>query len=77
MTRFKPSAEQLSDWIEGGLSLTQISKMCGYSVSSVSGFCEEYLIEKPPVGRPKGFKVTEKTRKRMSEAIKRVREELR
>ncbi len=74
--RFKPDKGQLEDWINGGMSLTRISKICGYSVSTVAGFCEEYGIKKPPMGRPIGFKVTEKTRKKMSEAIKRVREEI-
>lgn len=71
--RYKPSGTQLQEFIDAGLSLTQIAHMCGYSVSSISRFCEEEGIVKPPVGRKKGFKVTEKTRKRMSDAIKMVR----
>jgi DNA-binding LacI/PurR family transcriptional regulator len=74
--RLKPDKGQLEDWIEAGMSLRKIANITGWSVSSVSRFCEEYQIEKPSVGRPKGFKVTEETRKRMSQAIKKIAEEL-
>lgn len=76
MQRFKPDKSQLEDWIKAGISLRKISKITGYSVKTVSDWCEEYKIKKPPIGRPKGYKVTEKTKKKVSKTIKRIREEL-
>ncbi|MDP3013534.1 MAG: hypothetical protein Q8M92_04780 [Candidatus Subteraquimicrobiales bacterium] len=71
--RYRPNETQLQDMIGAGMSLRRIAEICGYSVSSVARFCEEQGVKKPPMGRKKGFKTTEETRKRMSEAIRAVR----
>jgi len=70
--RYKPTKEQLEDWIRAGGSLRGISRDCGYSIRVISDLCEEYLIEKPSVGRPRGFKVSDETKKRTSETLKRI-----
>jgi len=46
MQRFKPDKSQLEDWIKAGISLRKISKITGYSVKTVSDWCEEYKIKK-------------------------------
>ena len=70
--RYKPSKEVLEEWIRSGGSLRQISKDCGYSVRTISNLCEEYQIKKPPVGRPKGFKVSDITKKKTSETLRKI-----
>ena len=74
--RYKPSKGQLEDWISSGGSLRGIARDCGYSVKYISDLCEEYGLAKPRVGRPKGFKVSDKTKQRTSETLKRFYEGL-
>lgn len=72
--RFKPTEEQLIKWVSDGLSFRDMKKECGYSISSISGFFDEYGIEKPKPGRKKGFKVSSETREKLRERMSELRD---
>ena len=61
--------------LDDGMSLTKISKQCEYSVAWVSKWCDEYGIEKPKIGRPKGYKPDESTKEKMSQSIREAKNE--
>ena len=72
--RYKPTKEQFSEWLESGGSLRGLSKECGYSVKYLADLCETYELKKPKVGRPKGYRMSEKSRKKTSDTIKKIHE---
>jgi hypothetical protein len=74
MTRFIPTKEQLVQWDKEGKSYSDIKKICGYSKGYISGLYKKHNIPKK-MGRKKDFKATEETRRRMSEAIKKIHDE--
>lgn len=75
MVRFKPSKQQLIEWRDAGMSFSDMKEICGYSKASLSRFFDEYKIEKPKPGRKRGFKVSEETKEKLSETMKRIHDE--
>lgn len=70
MVRRWITANELEMYIKQGYSLRKISKMVGCSVPTLSKICDLYGIEKPSMGRPKGYTVSEKTKQKISKKIK-------
>jgi len=69
MQKWKPDKEQLEQWVNiDQKSFREIKKICGYSITTISNWLTEYEIEKPSVGRKKGYKASAETRRRMSRA---------
>jgi hypothetical protein len=73
--RFKPTKEKLIEWRDAGLSFSEMNKLCGYSKASLSRFFDEYKIEKPKPGRKRGFKVSDETKEKLSETMRRIHDE--
>lgn len=69
--RVKPTKEEMKEYLDDGMSLRMIHKKTGYSVSTLSALCTEYELEKPKIGRPRGYKVSTETRAKISEANRR------
>jgi hypothetical protein len=67
--KFKPTKEKLIEWKDAGLSFAEMGQICDYSKSSINRFFHEYKLEPPKTGRKKGFKVSEETRRKMSEVV--------
>ena len=51
-----------------GYSLRKVKERTGYSVTTLSKICEDCGIEKPPIGRPKGYRMEEKSKAKIGEA---------
>ena len=60
----KPDCLTLESYIKSGYSLRKISDLTGYSVTTLARFCDNCGIEKPSIGRPKGFKLSEKSKEK-------------
>jgi hypothetical protein len=75
MQKWKPDKEQLEQWVAEGKSFRDMRDICGYSITTISLLFDEHEIEKPSVGRKKGYKASAETRKKMSEAAYRDRNE--
>ncbi|MDI3501811.1 MAG: hypothetical protein PWP22_1582 [Thermoanaerobacter sp.] len=65
-----PTALELEAYLNQGYSLRKISQLTGVSVPTLSKLCDTYGIEKPRIGRPKGFKTDKETRDKISKKIK-------
>jgi transposase len=71
MQKWKPDKEMLEQWIDEGKSFRQIKGITGFSITTISKWLEEYEIEKPSVGRKRGYKCSTETKRKMSEAAMR------
>lgn len=69
--KIKPNCEEIKKHIEDGGSLRQLSDLTNYSVTTLSRFCKDCGIETPPIGRPRGFKMKEKSKNKIGEANRR------
>ncbi len=68
MQRTKPTCLEMEAYINAGYSLRKVKEITGYSVTTLSKICEDCGIEKPPIGRPKGYKMEEKSKAKIGEA---------
>ena len=73
--RYKPTKEQLIEWLDAGMSFMDMRNECGYSKSSISRFFDEYKIEKPKPGRKRGYKVSNETKEKLSETMRKIHDE--
>lgn len=65
MMKRKPTKEECLECLKEGMSLTQIGKKYKWSTKTIAKLFETYRLEKPNIGRPKGFKVKEGTKEKM------------
>ncbi|NMC57881.1 MAG: hypothetical protein GYA51_00585 [Candidatus Methanofastidiosa archaeon] len=70
--RFKPTKENLIEWRDAGMSLNDMKEICGYSKASLSQFFDEYGLKKSKPGRKRGFKVSEETKRKLSETMHKI-----
>lgn len=67
----KPSCLELNAWLNAGLSLSDIHKRTGYSVTYLSTLAKNICgLEIPGPGRRKGFKMSEESKAKISESNK-------
>lgn len=64
----RPSSLELEAMLNSGMSLTEISRQVGYSVTYLSSLCKGYGLEIPPIGRPKGYKMSDESKAKISES---------
>jgi predicted transcriptional regulator len=67
--------DELVELIKEGYTLSKIAEMKGVSVSHISQLCKEYEIERPKPGRAPGYQHSVETRQKISETIRKKREE--
>jgi hypothetical protein len=67
--KVKPSCLELEAYLNAGKSLTEISGLTGYSVPYISELCKNTCgLEVPSIGRPKGYKMPDEVKQKISEA---------
>lgn len=67
----KPTCDEMVIYLGQGMSLRAISDKTGYSVPFLSDLCRDVChLEVPSIGRPKGYRVSEETKIKISEANK-------
>lgn len=72
--KYKPTKEECEECIRNGMSLTQIGDKYHWSTKTISDLFKLYKLERPNVGRPRGYQVSEETRKKMSESIREAKQ---
>ena len=64
----KPNCRDLEEYLNKGYSLRRISDETGYSVPYISDMCKECQLEVPSIGRPKGYRMSEESKAKISES---------
>jgi hypothetical protein len=64
----KPTCKELEDYLSKGYSLRMISDEVGYSVPYISTLCKGCSLEIPKIGRPKGYRMSEESKAKISES---------
>jgi hypothetical protein len=67
----KPTCEELKRYLNNGYSLRAISDTVGYSVPYLSEICRDCGLQVPKIGRPKGYRMSEESKAKISEANRR------
>jgi hypothetical protein len=68
--KVKPTKEELRNYLNRGYSLRHISRETDFSVPYLSKLCKKYGLPIPSIGRPKGYKMSEESKEKISQARK-------